>query len=200
MEPKSTKRGVKERVPNNPPTLRVCVLDPLRFTSPPTPPPPWPPGAALQKPLFFSRFSRENALNAYAEGSPGGLRGGCPRGHFGIHYNPLGLFGVPLGAPLGVKHKKALFFSRISRENASSGVPSGPWGCPWGFVGVHLLSVGSLRVSSPFWLGLPLGASLGAPFWVPFLGSLLNSLLNGGPKGPPQGALPQGGPSDCIRV
>ena len=108
----------------------LCVRSSERFTSPPTPPPPWPPGAALQKPLFFLRFSSENALNAYAEGSSGGPRGGGPRAHFGIHYCSLGLFGLPLGAPLGVKHKKTLFFPRISRENASSGVPSGPWGCP----------------------------------------------------------------------
>ena len=184
----------------NPPTLRVCVLDPSEVYLPPYPPSAVAPRRRFTKTTVFLEVFARKRFKRLRRGVPGGSPGGCPRAHFGIHYSSLGLFGLPLGAPLGVKHKKTQFFSRISRENASSGVPSGPWGCPWGFFGVHLLSVGSLRVSSPFWLGLPLGASLGAPFWVPFLGSLLNSLLNGGPKGPPQGALPQGGPSDCIRV
>ena len=93
--------------------------------------------------------------------------------------------------------KNAVFLKDFARERFLGGALGFIWG-------VHLLSVGSLRVSSPFWLGLTLGASLGVPFWVPFSGSLFGFPFEfpfeWGPEGPPLGALPQGGPSDCIRV
>ena len=120
--------------------------------------------------------------------------GGCPRAHFGIHYSSFGLFGLPLGAPLGVKHKKTLFFSRISRENASSGVPSGPWGCPWGFCWGPFALRGLPSGVFSLLVGAPVGGFFGGSFLDSLFGFPFEFPFEWGPEGPPPGGPSPRGP------
>ena len=150
----------------------LCVRPSERFTSPPTPPPPWPPGAALQKPLFFSRFSRENALNAYAEGSSGGPRGGVLKPILHSIIAPWACLGS-LWAPLWCTIYEKRSFSRGFHAKTL------PRGCPRGLGGALGVFLGSICSPwAPFGCLLPFGWGsrwgllwgllFGFPSWVPF--------------------------------
>ena len=113
----------------------------------------------MQKPLFFSRISRENALNACAEVSSGlrGGLGGSPGGSFWITL-PLYLLSGSFWGPFALLglHFDCLLVPLGPSRGVSQGVsPGGPFG-------VHLRSLGSFGLHFG-----PLGSLL--DFWVPFL-------------------------------